>query len=108
MSIDQPDVIDVIGSDPATGAAILCISDHLDWDDEAGHLQLLQDKINAYLRFIEGGELDELYPTATERTATIQVVGQYEQPEIAQAFMREAGKIVSQAGYDLRFRQLDN
>jgi len=108
MSIDQPDVIDVIGSDPATGAAILCISDHLDWEDEGSHLQLLQEKINGYLRFIEGGELDELYPTETERNVTIEVVGQYEQPELAQAFMREAGKIISQAGYALRFRQLDN
>ena len=106
MSIDQLDVVDVVGSDSASGGVTLFISDHLDWEDEGSHLQLLQEKINGYLRFIEGGELDELYPTETERKVTIEVVGQYEQPELAQAFMREAGKIVSQAGYALRFRRL--
>ena len=48
MSIEQSDVIDVISTNG--DRVILAISDHLDWDDEAGHVLALQDKINAYLQ----------------------------------------------------------
>ncbi|WP_346426369.1 DUF6572 domain-containing protein [Bacillus cereus] len=31
------------------------IIDHLDWENTLQHLTLLQDKINAYVSFIENG-----------------------------------------------------
>lgn len=49
MSIDQRDTIDVIGVDKKSNQVILTISDHLEWTAD-GHLYLLQEKLNIYLR----------------------------------------------------------
>jgi hypothetical protein len=46
MSVEDKTVIDIITTDKQ-GMLVLTISDHLEWDDENGHLLLLQDKINS-------------------------------------------------------------
>lgn len=43
---------------------VLMIADHLDWENELQHLSLLQDKINAYVSFIESGKIYSVYPDA--------------------------------------------
>jgi hypothetical protein len=60
MSVNQTDTIDIIGTTPG-GKVALTISDHHFWDEPL-HLQLLQDKINAYLQFIESGQILDDYP----------------------------------------------
>lgn len=65
MGVEQTTVIDFIGIDPASGAVCLTIADALDWDPD--HLRLLQDKLNAYLAFVESGELLWAYPLAAGR-----------------------------------------
>jgi hypothetical protein len=40
----------------------LMLADHLNWNNEKEHLILLQDKINAYLGFIESGQYADNYP----------------------------------------------
>nr|WP_211171156.1 DUF6572 domain-containing protein [Bacillus sp. DNRA2] len=40
------------------------IADHLDWENELQHLKLLQDKINAYISFIESGQVYSVYHDA--------------------------------------------
>jgi len=76
MSIDQADTIDFATVDKASGDLLLTISDHLLWDEnENGHLILLQNKLNAYLRFIESGEVFEKVPDAKGHTIVISLVG---------------------------------
>ena len=59
MSIEQTNTVDFVSIDEISGDALLTISDHLAWDENEGaHLELLQNKLNAYLRFIESGELE--------------------------------------------------
>lgn len=56
MSILDENMVDIIGVDPSKGIATLVITDHLEWTSPVGeHLLLLQEKINCYLRFLEGG-----------------------------------------------------
>jgi hypothetical protein len=58
MSIEQTNTVDFVTLDETSGETLLTISDHLAWDENEGaHLELLQSKLNAYLRFIESGEL---------------------------------------------------
>ena len=62
MSIDQADTIDFVTIEKASGDVLLTISDHLDWDQaEGAHLVLLQNKLNAYLRFIETEKLQKSF-----------------------------------------------
>ena len=67
MSIEDPDVIDIIGIDRTTGDVVLTISDHLDWSDSVAHQLLLQAKLNRSLAFVEGGEIFEEIPCVVLR-----------------------------------------
>ena len=51
MSIDQTDRVDAVAVEVSTGKVILGISDHMDWSDEAAHINALNEKLKAYLRF---------------------------------------------------------
>jgi hypothetical protein len=66
MSVMNLEVVDVISID-LNGNAVLTISDDLTWDDKNEHLLALQNKINAYLGFIESGNIYEEYPNAKDR-----------------------------------------
>lgn len=65
MSIIDTNKIDGIGKSKNENKLALMIADHLDWVDELQHLTLLQEKINAYISFIESGQVFNLYPEAT-------------------------------------------
>lgn len=70
MSIEHLDRIDAIGT-TTDGKIQLTISDHLDWQNEELHSELLQDKIFAYLEFIENGQLGEVYPESLNKKIAI-------------------------------------
>ena len=61
MTVEQIHTVDFVGID-LTGRAVLTISDHLSWDDIESHHFTLQEKLNAYLRYIESGEMTEKRP----------------------------------------------
>jgi hypothetical protein len=63
MSIEREDTIDFATIDKDSGDLWLSISDHLPWDEnDDQHLALLQGKLNAYLRFLESGEVFKKVP----------------------------------------------
>lgn len=90
MSIHQTDIIDIISTTP-DGKVILTISDYHPWN-ETWHLQLLQDKINAYLQFIESGQILDHYPTAVSRELVIQIVMKYKPTAEALSFLEKPKK----------------
>lgn len=105
MSITDTNIIDVIGVDPSKGIARLGISDHLEWGhSEEKHLLLLQEKINSYLRFIEGGELYEHYPDARNCRCEIEVIAKHSPSPAAIEFMEKARSVIRSAGFDLSYR----
>ncbi len=75
MTILENDKVDFIGVDRASGAVVLTISDHLDWEEDPHHHeQVLREKVGAYQRFIESGDLLTAYPDAAHRDAVINLV----------------------------------
>jgi hypothetical protein len=104
MSVDEPDKIDLLVTDKEKNHVLLVIADHLDWEefDEGHHLELLQDKINAYLHFVEGGELVEMRPDLKGLPVIIQVDAKYPPSRKAVEFYRIAGPIVAEAGVSLQ------
>ncbi|MBX5148143.1 DUF6572 domain-containing protein [Rhizobium lentis] len=105
MSLDQTNVVDAIGVDDATGELVLTITDHLEWTvrvDE--HLLLLQEKLKSYLRFVESGEMLEVYPDAKGRAVLIDVVCKYPPSQLASGFYNQVAKIVDGAGIKLQHR----
>jgi hypothetical protein len=101
MTIDDVDKIDFVTISDG-GEALLTISDHLPWDDQSRHLLLLQEKLNAYLRFTESGELGQKFPETIERPIVFNIVARFEPSAVANAFLAKVKEAIDAAGFDLR------
>jgi len=106
MAVEQTTVIDFIGIDAVTGAVCLTIADALDWN--ADHLRLLQEKLNAYLAFVESGELYSAYPTAAGRPVVFDLRLQHRPDAEATQFLERARELVTNAGFTLRYGPLES
>ena len=102
MSVEQLNVIDVIGIDKKTGHVVLTISDHLDWSNTVEHQIALQAKLNKYLAFIESGEILTSYPDAKDRPVAIKVVFKYKPDQQGWQFLARAKVIIESAGFILQ------
>jgi hypothetical protein len=102
MSVDEGNKIDMVITDKAKTRVALVIADHLDWEnDESEHLVLLQDKINAYLHFIESGQLNQNRPDLAGLPVSIEVSAKSPPSAEATKFYRLIGKIVAEVGSSL-------
>jgi len=102
VSVDQTDVVDIVSIDAETGQVVLTISDHLDWSDSIEHQTILQRKFNAYLAFVESGEILQQYPNAKDRLVVFEVVFQIPPDEAGRAFLDRARQVIESAGFELR------
>lgn len=102
MSIEHANTVDVISTDPETGEVVLIITDHLQWGSNE-HLFLLQEKLNSYLAFIEGGELLGAYPSAKGCPVRIDVVCRYRADPEAEYFLHRAREVIQEAGFGFRY-----
>jgi len=105
MAVDNPRVIDAVGLEKQTGNVILTISDHLEWDADNEHVLMLQEKINAYLAFVESGEILESYPKAKSKTCVISVIALYHPNETGLRFLECARNTLEGVGIEFRFQQ---
>ena len=62
MAITETNKIDSMGVSKDKKTLALLLTDHLDWENEKDHLLLLQDKINAYIGFIQDKQYESIYP----------------------------------------------
>lgn len=105
MSVENVKVVDFISIDKEENV-VLTISDHLEWDTSNEHLLLLQEKLNSYLHFIEGGELYESYPDAKNRHIVINIVTKYLPSKDGQTFLDRSREVLKAAGYGFSFSNL--
>ena len=104
MSIEQADVVDAIGIDTVTDEVVLTVTDHLDWLDLENHIFLIQEKLNAYLSFVESGEISESYPKANGRKIRVDLIGKYEIVREAEPYIEQMREVMKGAGVALRTR----
>jgi hypothetical protein len=103
MPVDENNSIDLVAQRP-TGEIELIISDHLEWDDSYGHQLILQTKLNAYLRFIESGELFEKFPAALNNPFYVDIVFQHEPDHDGYAFLDRVKAFFAEGGLLLTHR----
>ena len=101
MTVDQTNIVDAIGIDETTQMVHLSISDNLPWTSD--HLFKLQEKLNAYLRFLESGEVYTMYPNAKGRKFAIQIYFKYRPTEKELRFLEEIKTTIRSGGFDLLF-----
>lgn len=91
MAIDNLQIIDMIAeSKKKKNELVLGITDHLNWEDEHGHLMLLQEKINTYLMYIETKQYKEVYPGRNFEIFLIHIYFAYDIPENCEKFLEYA------------------
>ena len=93
MTIEQIGVIDVISINDEEDSITLHIADHLEWDDKNEKLLLLQEKINSYLAFIEGGEIAENYQGKVFSQVIISVASKFSPSKEGLKFLKIASKV---------------
>ena len=99
VTVEQTKVIDIISLDKRTGQVILTVSDHLEWNDSTRHQEILQAKLNAYLAFVESGEILDKYPDAMERKIVFKVVLKFKPDPEGRAFLYRAQNVIENAGF---------
>lgn len=104
MSLENINKIDYTGIDNQTGNVILSIVDGVDWSDEQKHLLLLQGKINAYLSFIESGEICDSYPKADGRSIEIKIYAKYDIPIRGVNFLNKVSEVIENAGFKISWK----
>jgi hypothetical protein len=110
MSIDHARVIDRILLDSQTEDILLIITDHLEWsgnedehEHDHEHMLKLQEKLNAYLSFVESKEIYETYPHLKGRSVVIEVVCKFPLSDRAQNFYNMIYPVIKGAGMKLRY-----
>jgi hypothetical protein len=73
VSLGQPNVIDALGIDEASGRVILIIRHDAPWEGSDAQLYQLQEKLNAYLSFALDGEMAEAYPDFANRPVGLRI-----------------------------------
>ena len=100
MTIGEPNRIDIVGEHPDGTRVLLVIVDELDWSDVDAHERALQAKVNAYLEFIESGQLVETAPSAGHGAKIeIRLVLRHQPNARGQDFLERVGKFLEQEGY---------
>ena len=78
------------------------------WDDAQNHLLALQAKINAYIDFVEEGQLHGVYPAAPGRGVVIDVVTRHELPPAGVQLLADASAVCRDLNIEVRTRYLPN
>jgi len=99
MNIEHPYTIDAISINVANATCTLTIVDHLKWDRL--HLDILQAKINYYLRWIETGEIYLQYPHAAGFEFRIHIAAIFAPDESALAFLARAQEVLNASGFHI-------
>ena len=102
MALEDASVIDAAGIEKETGFIILTIADAWDWTDEQSHLKALQEKINAYLQFVESGEILDTFPEAAFKQIIIDFYFKLPLPSIGEDFLRHASSACEKFGVKVR------
>ena len=105
MTVENSEVVDLVGVDRQSENVVLTISDHLTWDSDE-HLLVLQDKLNGYLRFIESGELVQQYPDATNRKPQILIVFKHPPSDTGLQFLKRIADVIESAGIAFRYETI--
>ena len=103
MAVDNTNVIDGMAIDKEKNAICLLLTDHLPWNVESSmnehdHLVLLQDKINAYISYLETKQYEETYPEANFDMAVIEIHFKYEITQNCENFLNAVQNQIGQYG----------
>ena len=102
MSVKDPEGIDFVQLDGRAGEIVLSISDPLPWGEER-RLELLQRKLERYIEFVQGGELQKGYPEAAGKPVRVEIKFAYPPDPQGLQFLWGCQKRLLEHGLVLRY-----
>ena len=108
MSLENLKAVDAIGCEKQSDYVVLSLIDAWDWEQESasGHLEALQTKLENYLEFILGGQLQEAYPLSIGRKPVIDIIYRVRPPQVAIDLLQRASVLADERRIELRHRYL--
>ena len=103
MSVIDKKTIDSIAVTNDDEGVILLITDHLEWKDEYNHLVILQEKINAYISFLESGQYKDIYRNKEFQYGVIEIHFKYNPTEKAKQFLNTVQNQISEIGLIIQY-----
>lgn len=104
MTIEQSGIVDLIAISTDSGVASLIVSDHLEWGvNDKAHMLRVQEKINEYLSFIEGGTLLDARPDLKNKRLVLKVIGLHQPSSEGLAFYDKLRDALADVGYPFVF-----
>ena len=61
-SVENPNVVDLIKADPASGQVVLVMIERREWDNGPQQFSQIEEKINRYMGYVLDGHLTTHYP----------------------------------------------
>jgi hypothetical protein len=109
MSVLETDLIDYIYLDDDERTPVLVVSDPLTWrpPEDQRHLDVLRDKLNAQITFVETGQIKGVWPDYTGGPVRVEVIGRCPLTQAADQFYDLARKVMTGVNMDLKFQLLD-
>lgn len=103
MAIDDVNVIDGVGFDKERKALCLLLCDHLNWRgndtlSEYDHLMFLQEKINAYIAYLEKKQYAEQFSQEDIIMAVIEIHFKYAITNNCEKFLNTVQDQIGQYG----------
>ena len=110
MSVQQIDTVDYIYVEAQSEEPVLVVSDPLGWtsSEEDPHIELLTEKLNTQMAFVNTGQIAEVWPAFHEGVQVwVEVAGRCALSRRAEAFYQHAREVLAGANMGLRFMLLD-
>ncbi len=96
--VHKPQVIDVVAQRPGSDEYVLVMLESREWDGSTERLAQIQDKINAYLEYVNSGQFCWMYPDATGRPVHIELRCSYEPDPNTVRFIDDARSYLAEHG----------
>lgn len=106
MAVDEIDKVDGMGKQ--SNQLVLLIVDHVEWSAEYNHLIVLQEKINAYLNFIESKQYQSTYPNEEFSQFVIDIHFKYNITPKCEQFLESIASQVEQFNIKIRTEIVGN
>ena len=103
MSVVDNKTVDGVALTDDKNGIILLITDHVDWRDEYEHLVMLQEKINAYISFLENKEYEDIYRGENIMYGIIEIHFLYTLTANAERFLQSVQDQVAELGVKIQY-----
>ncbi|MCR5539767.1 MAG: hypothetical protein K6F71_02860 [Ruminococcus sp.] len=91
-NIENTDTIDGLAYNEPTKMLILQLADGMDWSDMNRHFELLRQKLNTYLWYIDSKQYEEKYPDVDRIELRVNLL--FKEPDACMALFEKVGEVL--------------